>query len=51
VGKGSNTQKCLNKYLWDLKDFSEEQWAVELFRTNKGLMNNYKKKKTCGSFT
>ncbi len=28
-------------YLWELKDFSEEQQAVELFRTNKGLMNNY----------
>ncbi len=28
-------------HLWDLKDFSEEQQEVELFRTNKGLMNNY----------
>ncbi len=27
--------------LWDLEDFSEEQQEVELFRTNKGLMNNY----------
>ncbi len=26
--------------LWELKDFSEEQQTVELFRT-KGLMNNY----------
>ncbi len=33
------------KNLWDLMDFSEEQQAVYLFRTNKGLMNNYKKKK------
>ncbi len=32
------------KNMWDLKDFSEEQ-AVELFRTNKGLINNYLKKK------
>ncbi len=24
--------------LWDLKDFSEEQQTVELFRTNKGLV-------------
>ncbi len=31
--------------MWDLKDFSEEQ-AVELFRTNKGLINNYKKTTT-----
>ncbi len=31
------------KNLWDLKDFSEEQQAVELFRTNKGLMSNYHK--------
>ncbi len=29
------------KNLWELKDFSEEQQTVELFRTNKGLMNNY----------
>ncbi len=29
------------KNLWELKDFSEEQQEVELFRTNKGLMNNY----------
>ncbi len=28
-------------HLWDLKDFSEEQQTVELFRTNKGLVNNY----------
>jgi len=27
--------------LWELKDFSEELQTVELFRTNKGLMNNY----------
>ncbi len=27
--------------LWDLKNFSEEQQTVYLFRTNKGLMNNY----------
>ncbi len=27
--------------LWHMKDFSEEQQAVELFRTNKGPMNNY----------
>ncbi len=39
------------KNMWDLKDFSEEQ-AVELFRTNKGLINNYKKNNNnnnCGS--
>ncbi len=29
------------KNLWELKDFSEEQQTVELFRTNKGLMNNF----------
>ncbi len=34
-----NTEKAKN--LWDLKDFSEEQQTVELFRTNKGLVNNY----------
>ncbi len=27
--------------LWELKDFSEEQQTVYLFRTNTGLMNNY----------
>ncbi len=27
----------------ELDDFSEEQQAVELLRTNKGLMNNYHK--------
>ncbi len=34
-----NTAKPKN--LCDLKDFSEEQQTVELFRINKGLMNNY----------
>ncbi len=35
-------KKCCKKNrLWDLKDISEEQQTVELFRTNKGLMNNY----------
>ncbi len=29
------------KNLWELKYFSEEQQTVYLFRTNKGLMNNY----------
>ncbi len=29
------------KNLWELKDFSEEQQVVYLFRTNRGLMNNY----------
>ncbi len=32
VGKPKNVQ--------ELKDFSEEQQAVELLRTNKGLVNN-----------
>ncbi len=44
VGKGSNTQKC-----WKTKEFvgffSEEQQTLKPFRTNKGLMNNYKPKK------
>ncbi len=35
VGKPKNVQE-----LWD---FSEEQQAVELLRTNKGLMNSYHK--------
>ncbi len=30
-----------SKKLWELKDFSEEQQTAEVFRTNKGLMNNY----------
>ncbi len=34
-GKAKNVQ--------ELEDFSEEQQAVELLRTNKGLMNNYHK--------
>ncbi len=29
------------KKVQKLEDFSEEQQAVELLRTNKGLMNNY----------
>ncbi len=29
------------KHLWELKDFSEGQQEVELFRTNKGLMSNF----------
>ncbi len=29
------------KNLWELKYFSDEQQTVELFRTNKRLMNNY----------
>ncbi len=42
VGKGSNTQNAEKpKNLCELKDFSGEQQIVELFRTNKGLMNNY----------
>ncbi len=28
----------------DLKDCSEEKWAVKLLRTNKGLMKNYQNK-------
>ncbi len=35
AGKPENVQ--------ELGDFSEEQQAVELLRTNKGLMNNYHK--------
>ncbi len=35
AGKAKNVQ--------ELEDFSEEQQAVELLRTNKGLMNNYHK--------
>ncbi len=35
AGKPNNVQK--------LEDFSEEQQAVELLRTNKGLMKNYHK--------
>ncbi len=35
AGKPKNVQ--------ELEDFSEEQQAVELLRTNKGLMNNYHK--------
>ncbi len=31
------------KNVQELGDFSEEQQAVELLRTNKGLMNNYHK--------
>ncbi len=31
------------KNLQELEDFSEEQQAVELLRTNKRLMNNYHK--------
>ncbi len=31
------------KNLQELKDFSEEQQAVELLKTNNGLMNNYHK--------
>ncbi len=31
------------KNVQELEDFSEEQQAVELLRTNKGLMNNYHK--------
>ncbi len=27
--------------MWELQDFSEEQQTVELFRTNKGLVNNH----------
>jgi hypothetical protein len=34
------------KNVQELEDFSEEQQAVELFKTNKGLMNNYHKTKT-----
>ncbi len=35
-------QKMLeNQRIQDLEDFSEEQQAVELQQTNKGLMNNY----------
>ncbi len=36
-------QKMLEKpkNVQELKDFSEEQQAVELLRTNKGLVNNY----------
>ncbi len=33
------------KNLQDLEDFSEEQCSVQLFRTNKGLMNNIRKQK------
>ncbi len=29
------------KNVQELEDFSEEQQAVELLRTNEGLMNNY----------
>ncbi len=36
--------------LWDLTDLSEEQQEVYLFRTNKGLMNNYHKNNRCGLF-
>ncbi len=41
--KGFNYTKNAAKpnNLWDLEDFSEEQQTVELFRTNKGLVNNY----------
>jgi len=31
------------KNVHELEDFSEEQQAVELLRTNKGLMNKYHK--------
>ncbi len=42
VGKGLNTQNAKKtKNLCELNDFSGEQQIVELFRTNKGLMNNY----------
>ncbi len=35
-------QKILeNQRIQDVEDFSEEQQAVELHQTNKGLMNNY----------
>ncbi len=35
-------QKMLeNQRMQELEDFSEEQQAVELLRTNNGLMNNY----------
>ncbi len=38
-------QKMLEnvKNVQELEDFSEEQQAVELLGTNKGLMNNYHK--------
>ncbi len=40
-------QKMLeNKECAGVEDFSEEQQAVELLKTNKGLMNNYHKTKT-----
>ncbi len=35
AGKPKNVQ--------ELEDFSDEQQAAELLRTNKGLMNNYQK--------
>ncbi len=40
-------QKMLEnvKNVQELEDFSEEQQAVELLGTNKGLMNNYHKQK------
>ncbi len=34
------------KNVLELEDFSEEQQAVELLRTNMGLMNNYHKTET-----
>ncbi len=46
AGKGSNMQKCWKlQNLQNVEDLSEEQCSVQLFRTNKGLMNNQHKTK------